>query len=92
MNYNIDTKEGMENAIRWQQGLIDSINDGGFWMVPRSLSIFRLDKKNKIAVQETGMSEPTIIKVFEAMGWTAVTELEKDIAEAELSAWETEHP
>ena len=69
MNYDISTKEGMANAIKWQQVLVDQLKDGGTWMVPRSLSCIAIHHSEKLAVQVSGAPEPTIKKVFKAMGW-----------------------
>ncbi len=71
MNFNIDTEEGMANAVAWQQKMIDVLADGGRWVVPRSGTIYMIDKTNKRARKVLGLKpEPTITRVFEAMGWT----------------------
>ena len=70
---NIDTLEGLAQAVAEQQALIDRIIPGGRWVVPRSGSIYMLDQENKMARRVHGLKpEPTITRVFEAMGWTVV--------------------
>jgi len=70
--YDLDTEEGMKAAIRWQLNMLASINDGGAWVVPRSLSIYKIDHKNMIATKMAGDPEPSIERVFNQIGWKVV--------------------
>lgn len=71
MNWNVDTPEGMANAIAWTTRFLDTLSDEAIWAVPRSGSIIKTDKPNKRAVRLFGLEpETSIQKVFEAMGWT----------------------
>lgn len=71
MNWDVDTPEGMANAIEWTANLLDGLADGATWAVPRSGSIIRIDKQNRRATRLFGLApETSIQKVFEAMGWT----------------------
>jgi hypothetical protein len=72
MNWDVDTPEGLANAVRWmEEQFLPQLADGGKWTVPRSCSIIQVDKRNKRAVRLFGLApEPSIQKVFEAMGWT----------------------
>lgn len=71
--YNLDTKEGMTNAILWTKKLINSLNDGGKWLVPRSGTVVTFDKKKQIAtVDAPFMSDPSVTRVLKAMGWKVV--------------------
>jgi hypothetical protein len=75
MTYDLDTKEGMNNAVKWTQAMFDTVNDGGVWMVPRSMTMVRINKKDRIATIIVGFAPDTSIKrVIEAMGWTVVVE------------------
>lgn len=68
---NIDTPQGMREAIAWQTKLVNAITQGGRWVVPRSGSIYMIDKEGKRAKRVPGLlPEPTITRVFLAMGWT----------------------
>lgn len=63
----------MAAAIAWQSAMVETIKDGGVWLVPRSGTIITLNKKSKIATFVTGFDvEPVIIKVFKAMGWLSL--------------------
>ena len=73
MNYDLDTKQGMVNAIIWTKRLIESLNDGGTWMIPRSGTLVRVDKKTQTAtIDAPFMRDPSITKVLTAMGWKIV--------------------
>ena len=73
MNYDLDTTQGMVNAIRWTKQLINSLNDGGTWLVPRSGTMVTIDKKTQTAVVDAPfMRDPSITKVLTAMGWKVV--------------------
>jgi len=73
MNYDLDTTQGMNNAIKWTQMMFDTLNDGGVWCVPRSGSIVRVNKKDKTATITVGFApDPSLKRVIKAMGWTVV--------------------
>lgn len=73
----INTKQGMQAAKDWTQRLIDTLNDGGTWMVPRSGTILRFDKVSRIANIVYEMTPDTSIKqVLTAMGWTVTKKAE----------------
>lgn len=73
MRWNVDTPEGLIAATHWQSNTIEHIRDQGRWVVPRSGSVIVIDKTNKQAIRVFGLlPEPSIKKVFEAMGWTWV--------------------
>jgi hypothetical protein len=61
--------------IKWTQRLIDTLKDGGMWMVPKSQNVFRFDKGMKIATLTEGGVDSLfyqIKKVLEILGWTVV--------------------
>jgi hypothetical protein len=73
---NIDTPEGMDQAVAWQQSWIGTIKEGGVWMVPRSGLIIHVHHQDKVAVFHAidgRRAEPDIARVFEAMGWRVLT-------------------
>ena len=75
MNFNIDTEEGLANAVAWQERLVATITPGGRWYVPRSGTIYMLDHDGKQAKRVAGLCpEPLITRVFEAMGWKVIDE------------------
>ena len=66
----ITRPQGMAEAKAWTQKLIDNINDGGVWMVPRSGTIIKFDKVNKKAlVTHQLMPDISIEMILEALGW-----------------------
>lgn len=70
MNYDLDTKAGMANAIEWTTNLFMQMKDGGRWAVPRSGTIVAIYPKYKIAeIYEGFMPDPSIERVIKAMGW-----------------------
>jgi hypothetical protein len=74
MNYDLDTDEGMANAIAWTQRHFKMAKDFGLWMVPRSGTLVRFDNAEKAAIITPGHTpDPSIARVIKAMGWT-VTE------------------
>ena len=73
MNYDLDTKQGMNNAIKWTQQMFDTLNDGASWGVPRSGTLVRINKTDRIATITVGFApDPSLKRVIEAMGWTVV--------------------
>jgi hypothetical protein len=74
MNYDLNTKEGMSNAVKWTAAMFDTIKDGGTWMVPRSLTmVYIINKQEKMAAIIAGpIPDPSLRRVIEAMGWTVV--------------------
>lgn len=70
MNYDLDTEEGMANAVAWTAQTLALINDGGVWLVPRSgmrVMVHHADKAVTIYAGHT--PDPSIPRVIEAMGW-----------------------
>ena len=73
MNFNLDTKQGMANAVKWTQDMFNMMNDHGSWGIPRSGTLVRINKKEKVATITVGfMPDPSIKRVIEAMGWTVI--------------------
>jgi hypothetical protein len=73
MNFDINTIDGMTNAMKWQAAMLSYIRQGGTWIVPRSMSLYEIDHTNRVATKRTGSDEPEIERVFEGMGWRVVT-------------------
>lgn len=73
MTYDLDTTQGMVNAITWTKKLINQLNDGGKWVVPRSGTVVTFDKKKQIAVIDAPFArDPSVTRVLKAMGWKIV--------------------
>lgn len=69
--------QGMAEAKAWTQALIDGINDGGMWIVPRSGTSIVFDKRNKKAlVTHQLVPDISIEMILEALGWEITYEKE----------------
>ena len=69
----INTSAGMKDAIAWTENLFKMINDGGMWAVPRSTTIYQIDKTNKKAtVIHQRKPDTSIDAVLKAMGWEVI--------------------
>ena len=70
--YDLDTEEGMANAIAWTNRTLETLNDDGIWIVPRSGMLIRVlshsDKVLRVLEGET--PDPSIPRVLKAAGWT----------------------
>ena len=72
MNWDISTKEGLNNSIAWFEDFVTCLRPGGTWIVPRSASGYRIDHENKTIDLTFGPGDPSTEKVAVAAGW-AVT-------------------
>lgn len=72
MNYDLSTKKGMANCVKWTNDTLRHLKDGGIWMVPRSgTQVIMTDyNERKCRVVEGFAPDPSIIKVLRAGGWT----------------------
>lgn len=69
----INTSQGMKDAIAWTENLFKTVNDGGMWAVPRSATIMQIDKINKKAtIVQQGRPDTSIDAVLKAMGWEVI--------------------
>ena len=70
-NYDLATREGLENSKLWLSHALTLLSDNGIWGIPRSSTVVRIDKQNKTAtVVHQGSPDVSIELVFEALGWT----------------------
>jgi hypothetical protein len=68
---NINTKQGMQDAVRWTENLFNQIKPGGTWMVPRSGTVLQIFHSAKLVRITAGpVPDPSLARVIEAMGWT----------------------
>lgn len=74
MNYDISTKEGLQNAVRWQVTHLSRIAEGGVWFVPRTCSTYTVSHKNQTLTRTGLKPDLSINKVAAAMGWTVIEE------------------
>lgn len=72
-DYDLDTTEGMNNAVAWTRNLFSTVSDGGTWMVPRSMTMVRISHTDRVATLIVGfVPDPSLRRVIEAMGWTVI--------------------
>jgi hypothetical protein len=72
-NYDLNTKEGMVNAMLWTKQLVNNIRDGGKWLIPRSGTVVTFDKKKQIATVDAPFGTDTsVTRVLKAMGWKII--------------------
>lgn len=70
MNYDLDTKKGMANAVEWTTKLFEQMNEGGKWIVPRSGTLITVYPERKFAEIYEGFEPDLCIeRVIKAMGW-----------------------
>lgn len=70
MNWDISTEEGMAKAVQWTERFMDTLSDKAVWGIPRSGTTVTIDKPNKTVTITSLLPDPSIPKVFKAMGWT----------------------
>lgn len=69
-DWDVETKHGLARAREWMERQIALVADGGTWILPRSMSIIRINKRDKIATRVSGFAPETSTQaVFESMGW-----------------------
>ena len=71
MNFDINDPKGMANCVRWTRSLMNTLKDGGTWIVPRSgLRVQVIDHDaRKCRIIEGFASDLSIKKVLRAGGW-----------------------
>ena len=72
MSYDLDTEEGMKNAVAWTTRLLDHVADGGTWAVPRSGTLIRIDKRNRLCTVVGLIPDPSIARVLNAAGFRVI--------------------
>lgn len=70
-NYDLATREGLENSKLWLSSALTLLSDNGIWGIPRSNTVVRINKSKKLAtVIHQDSPDVSIELVFEALGWT----------------------
>lgn len=71
-NYDLDTPEGMANAVQWTLSHLNMIREGGVWMVPRSASWYTVSHKDRTLTRRGMKPDRAINRVAEAAGWRVI--------------------
>lgn len=72
MNWNIDTPEGLNNTIAWVEDHVLTIKPGRVWIIPRSMSVYRIHRTEQRVTCVIG-GDAAVDKVFKAMNWRVET-------------------
>lgn len=72
MNYDINTSDGLKNAVAWTNNMLGQIKQGGIWFVPRAASSYIVDHENKTVTRKGMKSDKSITRVLTAAGWKVV--------------------
>lgn len=59
-----------EDSILWMQKLIESVSNNARWGIPRSDTVYRIDKTNKTFHRAAGLGDKPTEEVLLAMGWS----------------------
>jgi len=68
MNYDINTEEGLANAVTWFLAHVSRMNNGGVWVLPRSGTIYTVDHDAKTLTCTLG-GDPSTERVAVAAEW-----------------------
>lgn len=70
MNYDLDTPDGMANAVDWVNNCLSRLCDNGVWAVPRSLTLVTVHSHSERTCSVfSGRHDPSIKRVLRAAGW-----------------------
>ncbi len=70
MNWDIESKQGMKNAVEWVTTFLQQINEGGLWVIPRSSAIYEILHSEKRVIRVSPAGDKATERVLKAMGWT----------------------
>jgi hypothetical protein len=65
----IDTKEGMAEAVAWFNNFTAKFNEGGTWGIPRSNSVYLVFPSEKRLVRLSASRDSSTERVAKAAGW-----------------------
>ena len=66
---NVNTKKGLDEAVKWLRGFVNQFNDGGVWAIPRTHAVYRIEHEAKRFVRLSLTSDESTERVVKAMGW-----------------------
>lgn len=68
----INTKEGMRQAVEWTEQHIAKLKEGGVWLVPRSGTVVTVFASQRRVSIVGVLPDTSIARVFKAMGYEVV--------------------
>ena len=73
-SYDLDTPEGMANAVAWTEKALTCLKDGGRWVIPRSLTVvIAYPSRKAVQIQDGVVPDDSIRDVIRALGWEIET-------------------
>lgn len=67
---NIATEKGFNDAVKWTRNQLGLLDDGGVWIIPRSMSAVKVVSHSKLEAEMIGMQrEPGIVAMMRTLGW-----------------------
>lgn len=70
INYDINTEEGMRNAIEWTERCLGRLKEGGVWYVPRSCTVVQvISHEHKQLKLVSIIPDSSVRRVLKAAGW-----------------------
>lgn len=63
----------MSEAGAWLEGHLAKINERGHWAIPRSRSIYRIERERRTMVRVEGPGDEATEKVLAHIGWKLET-------------------
>lgn len=85
MNWNIDTKEGMEEAKRWLENTLRTVQPGGTWTIPRSMTIYEIHRDRKTVKRLLGPGDRNTERVLREIGWDLLDSQGENRREAQFA-------
>jgi hypothetical protein len=71
--YDLNTVGGMNRAVEYTRALLELLNEGGVWVVPRSGTMVQVFKsERRVIITDGPVPDAAIAAVIKNMGW-AVT-------------------
>ena len=67
---NIATEQGFIDALKWTRGQLAMLDDGGVWVIPRTMAAVRITSHSKLECEMIGAKrEPSVLGMLRALGW-----------------------
>lgn len=71
--FDLDTAQGLADAVDWVNTKLTAIPEGGFWLVPRSGSKYEVDRAKHTVRRVYGLfDEIAIERAIKAARWTFI--------------------
>jgi hypothetical protein len=69
-HFDLNTEQGMKNAVKWTLHLLNNIRRGGVWFIPRSFTtVTVISHDDRTYDISNPASEPDVIRVLDRCNW-----------------------